>query len=169
MAFATFVGTGIVTGEFTVDDIVITSPMLPGEYRLQTAFPYPTLERWRQEALTATSSIPAWDTRGRTTMLFAHETDMGSVFFALTGVAPAILAGHYNFKRKAILADKDLATTLRLKDLALRELAAQRIPEHHIALIRQRLESPAFHHRVSGICSAVFMTALLLEEAEAIT
>src|SRR3954464_237515 len=124
MAFATFLGTGTITGEFTVDDIVVTSPMLPGEYRLQTAFPYPTLERWRQQTLTATSSISAWDTRGRTTMLFAHESDMGSVFFDLTGVAPATLAGHYNFKRKAILADKDLATALRLKELAMRELAS---------------------------------------------
>lgn len=169
MAFATFVGTGTITGEFTVDDIVVTSPMLPGEYRLQSPFPYPTLERWRRDALVATASIDAWDTRGRTTMLFAHESDMGAVFFDLTGVAPATLAGNYNFKRKAILADKDLALALQLKDAAMRELASQRIPESHLALIQQRLDSATFNHRVTGICAAVFMTALLLEEAEAIT
>src|SRR4051812_17401265 len=134
MAFATFLGSGTITGEFTIDDIVVAAPLIPGEYRLQTAFPYPTLERWRREALTATSTIEAWDTRGRTTTLFAHETDMGSVFFSLTGVAPAALEGRYNFKRKAILADKDLATALKLKDMALRELVSQRIPESHIAL-----------------------------------
>jgi hypothetical protein len=169
MAFATFLGTGIITGEFTVNDIVVTSMMLPGEYRLQKAFPYPTLENWRGAALTACASIDAWDTRGRVAMLFAHESDMGSMFFELTGVPPELLAGDYNFRRKASLADKDLAIALKFKELALQELAAQKIPDSHIALIRSRLESATFNHRVTGICAAVFITALLLEEAEAIT
>jgi hypothetical protein len=169
MAFATFVGTGTVTGEFTVDGSVVSAPMLPGEYRLQTAFPYPTLDRWRRDALVATSSIEAWDTRGRTTLLFAHEADLASMFLALTGVPAEKLAGFYNFKRKALLADKDLATPIKLKELAIRELTAQRIPGSHVALIRQRIESETFNHRVAGICAAVYLTALLLEEAEAIT
>jgi hypothetical protein len=169
MAFATFVGTGTITGEFTIDDLVVSAPMLPGEYRLQTEFPYPTLERWRRDALVATASIDAWDTRGRTTLLFAHEADMASVFLDLTGVLATKLAGHYNFKRTAILADKTLTTARALKDLAMRELTAQRVPDSHVAFIRQRVESEAFNHRVAGMCAAVYLTALLLEEAEAIT
>jgi hypothetical protein len=169
MAFATFVGTGIITGEFTIDGVIVSLPVIPGEYRLQKPFPYPTLDLWRREALVATSSIEAWDTRGRTTVLFAHESDMGSVFFDLTKTSPEELAGIYNFKRKANLADKDLAVVLKQKELALGELVQQAVPAGHIDLIRKRLESATFNHRVTGICAAVYLTALLLEEVEALS
>lgn len=167
MAFATFLGTGTITGEFTIDDVIVTRELITGEYRLQKPFPYPTLERWRQHALTATASIEAWDTRGRTTVLFAHEADMGSVFLGLTREDPALLAGHYNFKKKANLADRELSVIYGLTALALSELKKQRVPDSHVALIEQRLSSATFNHRVAGVCAAVYLTALLLEEAEA--
>lgn len=168
MAFFTFVGTGTITGEFTIDDIIVTAPLVRGEYRLQKAFPYPALETWRRYVLTATASIPAWDTRGRTTVLFAHEADLGAMFLGLTKIDPELLSGHYNYKRKALLVDKDIALVMPRKTEALRELEQQRLPKNHIELIKQRLDSETFNHRVAGMCGAVYFTALLLEDAEAI-
>lgn len=52
---------------------------------------------------------------------------------------------------------------------ALRELATLQVPDGHIELIKKRLESQTFNHRVAGFCAAVYLTSLLLEEDEAIT
>lgn len=169
MATAQFFGTGTSSGDFTIDGVIFTKPLIVGELRLRTAFPYPNLERWRQHALSTTSTQARLDGQARTTILFAFEAGMGALFFDLTNVPPETLAGHYNFKRKALLVDKDLTLVMPLKEGALRELKQQRIPDMHIEMIRQRLESATFNHRVTGICAAVYITALLLEEAEAIS
>lgn len=167
MATATFLGTGTADGDFTIDGLIYQKPFIVGEPRLQTAFPYPNLEQWRRHALSATSTVARLDGQGRTTVLFAHESGMGSVFFDLTGVQPSVLAGHYNFKRKAILVDRDLAIVFSLKEGAFAELKQQRVPDSHIDMIRKRVESLTFNHRVAGICAAVYMTALLLTQVEA--
>lgn len=169
MASATFLGTGTAFGDFTIDGIIFAKPLIVGEFRLQSIFPYPNLERWRQHALAATSTVSRLDAQGRTTVLFAHENGMGSVFFDLTDVDPEELAGHYNFKRKALDVDKLLALVMPLKEGAIRELKQQRVPDTHIALIRQRLENDAFRPRVTGICAAIYMTALLLTQVEAVS
>lgn len=167
MATLTFIGTGTNLGKFTVDDVVISSPMVAGEKRLYSPFPYPTLEIWRRHALVASASIFELPTQCRTTVLFAHEADLGTMFFELTKVDPAILEGHYNFKKKAILADKELAAILTVKEEALKELKQQGVPNQHTDLIQSRVDSNVFAHRVAGICAAVYLTALLLEDAEA--
>jgi hypothetical protein len=168
MATIVFPGTGALYGEFTVNDVVVSVPLLQGEHRLYTAFPYPTLERWRQNVLAATATLFELPTQCRTAVLFAHEADMGTVFFELTQEDPDTLLGYYNFKKKADLADRELTTPHTLKTQALQELYQQRIPEQYITLIQQRLDSAAFGPRVTGMCAAVYLTALLLEEAEAI-
>ena len=53
------------------------------------------------------------------------------------------------------------------KQLAIKELNQQRVPEQYSTLIQQRIESAAFSHRVAGMCAAVYLTALLLEDDEA--
>jgi len=169
MATVQFVGTGTILGRFTIDDALVSSPRIKGEARLYTPFPYPTLEVWRRGALSATASITEVDTQVRTTVLYAHSADMGSVFFEVTNVNPAILAGHYNFQRSAVLADKDLAVPRTMARSALAELKQLLVPDQYLMLIQQRLESETFNHRVAGLCAAVYFAGVLLEEAEAIT
>jgi hypothetical protein len=167
MATLTFLGTGTGLGKFTVDDIIISSPLIKGERRLYSPFPYPTLEIWRRHALVASASIFELPTQCRTTVLFAHEADMGTMFYELTQTDPAILEGHYNYKKKAILAEQELSIPLSMKAKAFAELKQQNVPDQHVALIQQRVDSESFAHRVTGVCAAVYLTALLLEEAEA--
>ena len=167
MATIVFPGVGEALGKFTVDDVVISTPLLKGEKRMYSTFPYPTLEMWRRNILAATSSLFELPTQCRTAVLFAHEADLKTVFVELTEIDPALLAGNYNFKKKAVLADKELAKAREQTLLAVKELNQQDIPEQYVTLMQQRIESPAFGHRVAGMCAAVYMTALLLEEAEA--
>jgi len=162
-----FPGVGEALGKFTVDSVLISTPLILGEKRMYSGFPYPTLEMWRRNVLSATASIFELPTQCRTAVLFAHETDMKTVFFELTETDPKLLAGTYNFKQKAVIADKALETARESKLLALKELNEQQIPEQYVSLMQQRVESAAFAHRVAGMCAAVYMTALLLEEAEA--
>lgn len=166
MATIPFIGVGTGLGKFTVDDVVISSPIVKGEGRLYTSFPYPTLELWRRHALSAAATINELPTQCRTALLFAHEADMKTVFYELTQIDPAILAGHYNFKKKANLADKELVRPLALKADAFKELKQLGLPEQHIELIQKRVDSESFAHRVAGVCAAVYLTALLLEEAK---
>jgi hypothetical protein len=168
MATIIFPGVGTSLGKFTVDGVVIATPLLPGEKRMYSPFPYSTLEMWRRTALSATSTLFELPTQCRTTLLFAHEVDMQTVFLELTRVDPKFLAGKYDFKKKAVLADSEMSTARESKALAFKELAQQRVPEQYVELIQQRVESSAFNHRVTGMCAAVYMTAILLEEAEAI-
>lgn len=162
-----FPGVGVALGKFTVDNVVIAVPLLPGEQRMYTPFPYPTLENWRRQALSATSTLFEVQTQCRTTLLFAHEADLKTVFFELTQMDPALLAGHYNFKQKAVLADQQLAVARESTHQAMVELIQQRVPEQYMTLISQRVESVSFATRVAGVCAAVYLTALLLEDAEA--
>jgi len=167
MATIIFPGVGEALGKFTVEDIVISTPLLPGEKRMYEPFPYPTLEMWRRNVLSATSSLFELPTQCRTSVLFAHEADMKTVFFEITKIDPALLAGNYNFKKKAVLADKELTNARGQTTLAIKELNQQRIPEQYVTLMQQRVESAAFSHRVAGMCAAVYMTALILEDDEA--
>ena len=169
MALFQFVGTGTAVADFTVDDAVISAPLVRGEARMYSEFPYPTLENWRRRALVASATIPVLSTRVRTALLFAHEADLKTMFLELTEVDPEALAGRYNFKKKANLADKELELPLTQIDAALKELAEQKIPEQYRELMEKRLRSENFNHRVAGLCAAVYFTALLLEEAEAIS
>lgn len=167
MATATFVGTGTIYGKFTIDGAVTSRSLIKGEFRLQTPLPPPALDGWRRQALSFTSTIPAWDTRGRTVVLFAHEADLGSVFFDLTGVAPSVLAGFYQFKQKSNLADTLLTPAYADANRAMAELQALGVPGGHRALLTQRLESSTFNHRVAALCATVYLASILLEEAEA--
>lgn len=167
MATIIFPGVGEALGKFTVDDVVISTPLIRGETRMYAEFPYPTLEIWRRSVLAATSSLFELPTQCRTAVLFAHEADMKTVFFEITKTDPALLAGNYNFKKKAVLADKELTTAREQTLLAIKELNQQNIPEQYVTLMQQRVESAAFAHRVAGMCAAVYLTALILEDDEA--
>jgi len=169
MATFPFVGTGTIIGEFTIDDVIVKAYLVAGEYRLRGAFPYLTLDLWRRQALSATASIPELETQGRTTVLYAHEADLDALLLSVTKLDPEALVGHYNFRKKAAAVDQELSTTYRLQELALAELAQQGIGESHIQLLRARINSATSMHRVAGVCAAVYLTALLLEQAEAIT
>jgi len=171
MANFQFYGIGDPIVAFNIDNTLVNKPILPGEVRLQKAFPYPTLEMWRRSALqyTAAPITTGTDdlaTRIRTAVLFAHEADMGSIFFDLTEVPPSLLAGWYVDKLTAKAVDKNFVAAMTQKELAMRELASMGVPAQHQALIRARLESASFNHRVAGLCAAVYLTALLLDEAD---
>lgn len=168
MATIPFTGSGAGSGAFTIDDDLLTRDPVAGELRLQKPFPYPELERWRRETLTATAQIEALETRCRTVVLYAHEADMGSMFFDLTGVTKEDLEGYYNHREKAIVADRKLSVAIQTKELVVLELMAQKVPVSHINLIKTRIDSSSFAHRVPGMCAAVYLTALLLEELEAL-
>lgn len=169
MATIPFFGTGTIYGRFTIDDVIVSSPRIPGETRMFTPFPYPTLEVWRRGALSATASIQEIDTQVRATVLYAHSADMGSVFYELTNVPPTILAGHYNFQQSAPLADKALIVQRTMSRAALSELKELLVPDQYLMLIQQRIDSDTFNHRVAGVCAAVYLAGLLLEQREAIT
>ena len=171
MATIPFLGIGDPIEAFNVDNILVNRDMLPGEVRLRTAFPYPTLEMWRRSGLQFTAAVPTTGssdiaTRGRTLLLFAHEADLKAIFFDLTGADDASIAGWYVDKRKALAVDKALETAMTQLPQALRELKHQQIPDGHIELIRARLVSSSFAHRVAGLCAAVYLTALLLSDAQ---
>jgi len=169
MTTTTFIGVGDLTGNFTIDDFVVARLFVPGEVRIQTPFPYPALERWRRHALEATSISIEPPTQGRTTVLFAHENGMGSVFFGLTDADPSILAGNYNHKQQGVLVDAALTGAYASALQVFAELKQQQVPPQYIQFIQQRLESATFSHRVTGLCAAVYLTALLLEQTEAVT
>ena len=95
-----------------------------------------------------------------------HEADLKAIFFDLTGADDASIAGWYVDKRKALAVDKALETAMTQLPQALRELKHQQIPDGHIELIRARLVSSSFAHRVAGLCAAVYLTALLLSDAQ---
>jgi hypothetical protein len=170
MALFQFYGSGDPIVAFNIDNTLVNKPIIPGEVRLQKPFPYPTLELWRRSAIqysaaTITTGSNDLATRIRTAVLFAHEADLGSIFFDLTKVTATELAGWYVDKLTAQAVDKSFAAAMTQKELAMRELASLGVPVQYQALLRSRLESAAFNHRVAGLCGAVYLTALLLSEA----
>lgn len=170
MATIPFLGVGEPIEAFNIDNVLVNKEMLPGEVRLRTAFPYPTLEMWRRQGMQFTAVSPTTGssdiaTRGRTLVLFAHDADLKSIFFDLTGADDVSIAGWYVDKLKAQAVDKILETAMTQRAQALRELKQLLVPDQHIELIRSRLEGPSFNHRVAGLCAAVYLTALLLSEA----
>jgi hypothetical protein len=171
MANFQFLGSGDPIEAFNIDGTLLNKALQPGEMRLRKAFPYPALEMWRRSTLQFTASptptgTSAIGTQGRTVVLYAHEADFAPVFYELVGTSADALAGYYVDKRKAIEADRLLSTALQAKEPALAELAMQGIPKQHCDLIRSRLESPSFNHRVPGMCAAVYLTSIILEQAE---
>ena len=169
MAIYPFLGTGTAYGRSTVYGSVSAYAPVKGEDRLSRPFPYPTLEQWRRYALTAASTSTALTTQRRMAVLFAHEEEMQCVFNELTRTDPALLSGYYNDKQTAILADKALAIPYTLKTAAYLELKHQNIPDTYLHFIQQRVEGSSFAQRVAGVCAAVYLTAILLEELEAIS
>lgn len=168
MAIFPFVGTGTDVADFTVDDVIISSPLVKGEKRMYSPFPYPVLDTWRRHALNSVATLQVLSTQCRITLLFALEADMHIVFYEVTDIDPKLLAGRYNYKKKASLVDQELTTPYTLSRLAMAELRQQQIPEQYVELIQQRVESDTLNHRIAGLCAAVYLTALILEEAEAI-
>lgn len=169
MATIPFTGTGDVTEVFNIDYELISRPLMTGELRLRTPFPYPALESWRRTALNYTAATPTTGssdtaTRGRTTLLFAHEADLSSIFFDVTTNTEALIAGYYVDKLKALTVDDSFRGAYQQIPLVLAELKTQLVPEQYIDLLKQRLEGPAFNHRVAGFCAAVYLTSVLLEE-----
>jgi hypothetical protein len=170
MATVQFTGTGIPTEAFNIDHSLISKELLYGEIRLRTGFPYPTLDAWRSAGMQATAATPTTGssdlgTRGRTLIIFAHEVDMSAIFYELAAPNTALLAGYYVDKVNAKIAEESLSTVLTSKSAAMRELRTQGVPEQYVDLIRSRLESPAFNHRVAGLCAAVYLTSIILTDA----
>lgn len=170
MALFQFYGSGDPIVAFNIDNVLVNKPIIQGEVRMQTPFPYPTLEMWRRAALQysaapITTGSNDLATRIRTAVLFAHEADLGSIFFDLTKVTATDLAGWYVDKLTAKAVDKSFGVAATQKELAMRELATLGVPSQYQLLLRSRLESASFNHRVAGLCAAVYLTALLLDEA----
>jgi len=155
------------TGKFSIDGLIKTEALLPGEARLYAAFAYPTLEDWRRRALTAAATVTDIATQSRAAIVFAYGADMSVVFRELTGVIVTQLKGHYDFKSRANEADKKLLVAYQALPDALRELKQQGMPDQYLELILRRVTSETFNHRVAGVCAAVYFTGLLLSDAEA--
>lgn len=171
MANFQFLGSGDPIEAFNIDNVLVNKPLLYAEVRLRKDFPYPTLEAWRRSALQFTASptptgTSAIGTQARTTLLYAHEADLGPIFYELVGTSAEALAGYYVDKRKALEADRLLSTVLNLREAALEELLQIKVPLQHVTLLRSRLESTSFNHRVPGLCAAVYLTAIILYQAE---
>lgn len=170
MTTVPFTGIGDPIEAFNIDNVLVNKEILPGETRLRTSFPYPTLEMWRRTALQSTATSPTTGssdiaTRGRTTVIFAHGADMGSVFTYLAGTTPEMVAGYYVDQVRAITADASMQTALTQTAQALVELAQLHVPEQYIAFIKDRCGGVSFNHRVAGLCAAVYLTSILLSEA----
>lgn len=170
MATFQFYGSGDPIVAFNIDNVLVNKPVIQGEVRLQTPFPYPTLELWRRSAIQysaapITTGSNDLATRIRTAVLFAHEADLGSIFFDLTKITASALTGWYVDKLTAQAVDKSFAAAMTQKEMAMKELASIGVPSQYQMLIRSRLESASFNHRVAGLCAAVYLTALLLSEA----
>lgn len=168
MASVTFLGTGDPVEAFNIDDTLVLRPLLPGEVRLYTPFPFFTLEKWRQTALQYTAAPTVTGnsdlgTRARTTLLFAHDADLGSIFFNLVGTNRDLLAGYYVDKMKPQVVDRLIGPQMMYQQQAMQELAAQRVPAQYIELIANRLSGPAFNHRVAGFCASVYLASILLD------
>ena len=169
MASFPFTGSGEPTEVFRINGALISKPLLPGELRLREAFPYPTLEMWRRTALSYTAATPTTGTsdlatRGRTTLLFAHEADLSSIFFDLMGTSAVFIEGYYNDKLRAQEVAKTFETALVSQRTALLELAQQKTPSQYLELLEVRLSSATFNHRVAGLCAAVYLSSNLLNE-----
>jgi len=164
----TFLGSGAPTGTFNIDHFLLEKTLLQGEARMWAAFPFPALETWRRTALEFTAATPTTGgsdiaTRARTTLLYAHEADLGAIFRSLTGSKTTDLQGYYVDKRKAKDVDASLTATYGLLKSALVELQQQKVPDQDVNLILSRLTSTVFNHRVAGLCAAVYLTALIQE------
>jgi hypothetical protein len=169
MATFPFLGSGSITEAFNIDYALISRPLLLGETRLRSPFPYPELDAWRRAALTYTAATPTTGssdiaTRGRTTLLFAHEADLSSIFFDVTPNTEELIAGYYVDKRKAQDVDVSLTSAYQQTARALAELRGQGVPVQYADLLQLRLESAAFNHRVAGLCAAVYLTGIILAE-----
>jgi hypothetical protein len=154
---------------FNIDNALINKQILPGELRLRDAFPQPTLDSWRRNALRSTTmdvTTGATDigTRGRIVLVTAHDADLGNLFFDLIGTNRSMLTGYYVDRRKAQDAELFLGAVYPKKDLAFDELFSLRVPLAYIDLLRVRLEGPSFTHRVAGLCATVYLTSILLSE-----
>lgn len=172
MANFQFLGSGDPIEAFNIDNVLVNKPLLYAEVRLRKEFTYPTLESWRRYALQFTATpnptgTSAIGTQARTTLLYAHDADLGPIFYELVGTSPEVLTGYYVDKRKILDVDRLLSTALQAKEMALKELQQLQVPIQHIALLRSRLESVSFNHRVPGLCAAVYLTAIILYQAEA--
>lgn len=171
MATFQFLGSGDPIEAFNINNILVNKPLLYAEVRLRKDFPYPTLEAWRRSALQFTATptptgTSAIGTQARTTLLYAHEADLGPIFYELVGTSPTDLEGYYVDKRKAVEVDRLTSTVRQLQAAAIREMVQLKVPEQVITLLTDRLTSPSFNHRVPGMCAAVYLAAILLYQAE---
>lgn len=171
MATFTYTSAGYEYALFNISNQLVSRPLLHGESRLKTAFPSEPLEYWRSGVLSALMNTPllAVDmpaSRSRMLVLAAHEADLGSLFFELNKASYTDLKGYYVDRKRMVDVDAATRNLLGRKDEVFAELGKLGVPAQYLDLLRQRVESSTYNHRVSGICGVVYLTAIILTEGK---
>ena len=170
MATSTFFGSDDNTEAFNINNALVLKRLLRAERRLRESFPSETLESWRRAALQQCSVTPTTGrndlaTRARVVIVYANEADLGTVFRSLGVLTPEDVAGYYVDKRTARETDAALSPLYPLTPKAMVELGKLGVPGQHRSLLLTRLESAAYPHRIAGVCAAVYLTSLILSDA----
>lgn len=169
MATFTYTSAGYEYALFNISNQLVSRPLLHGEKRLRTPFPMEALEYWRASTLSAVMNKPllAVDvpaSRARMVVLAAHEADLGSIFFELNKASYTDLKGYYVDRRKLVDVDAALRNILGRTEEVFGELARMGVPSQYASILQQRIGSPTYNHRVSGICGTIYLASIILAE-----
>lgn len=172
MATVPFIGFGHPIEAFNISHLLVNKPITQGEIRLRTAFPASkrTLDLWRRAAMqyaaeeetTGSSDI---STRARAVLLFAHESDLATLFYEINATTSEFIEGYYVDKRKTFDVDADLRTVYSFTPSALAELKAFGTPEQYVEMLNLRLNSRNGVDRVAGLCAAVLLSGIYMADS----
>lgn len=170
MATFTYTSAGYEYALFNINNQLVSRPLLHGEKRLKTPFNNEPLEYWRATVLAAVLNkpllavdIPA--SRARMVVLSAHDADLGSMFYELNKSSYTALKGYYVDRRRLVDVDAAVRNVLGRKEEVFAELSKLGVPAQYLTLLRQRVESPTYSHRVSGICGVLYLSAIIFTES----
>jgi len=139
--------------------------LLPEEDRMLRPFEYPAIEECRrvtlQNILSGSEDLIA---RVRAITITALSTELRS--FVL-GLLPAAATLNTNiFKRKGTEVDVALRALVLVQEVAMSELGLLGTPKQHQEMLRTRLRSNSFNHRVSAMCTMVLLASILIYQEE---
>lgn len=171
MATFTYTSAGYEYALFNISNQLVSRPLLHGEKRLKTTFPTEALEAWRTVVLSAVLNKPllAIDvpaSRARMVVLSAHDADLGSLFFELNKASYTDLKGYYVDRRKLVDVDAATRNSLGRAEDVFQELQVLGVPAQYVQLLRQRVDSSTYNHRVSGMCGAIYLASIILTEGK---